>query len=219
MLIFLVRHAESTWNRQKKMQGQKDPPVSAYGRKEAALLARRFKGLEFAAVYSSPLKRAQGTAEIIVVGKRTKIRCEDALKEIGLGAWEGKTVTQIRRSHGESFHTWAEGPSKVVIPGGEDFRAFVARVRAALSAIEKRHTEGNVLVVCHGGVISAYLTQVLHLPADDIWCLAVRNASVTIVEVTRKLRRVVTFNDTGHLMSLQDLESARGKKAEWTYVA
>jgi broad specificity phosphatase PhoE len=72
MLMFLVRHAESTWNPLKKIQGQRDPQLSAYGRKEAGLLAKRFKGLSFDAVYTSPLRRAYQTAEI-VVGKKTPI--------------------------------------------------------------------------------------------------------------------------------------------------
>jgi broad specificity phosphatase PhoE len=199
------------------MQGQKDPPVSPYGRKEAALLARRLKPLKFTAVYSSPLQRAYQTAEIIV-GKKRKLVCEDGLREIGLGEWEGKTVSQVKKAYGEAFRTWAEGPSRVAIPKGEDFKDFVARVKASLGTIEKQHPEGNVLVVCHGGVISTYATQVLHLPPDDIWCLAVRNASLTIVEVTRTLRRIVTFNDTGHLMSLQDMKNLKRMKAGETHV-
>jgi len=212
MLIFLVRHAESTWNRQKKIQGQKDPQLSLYGRQEAMRLAKRFMGLKFAAAYSSPLKRAYETAEIIC-GKKAKIICEDGLKEIGLGDWQGRTVSQIKKTYGDAFHKWAVRPSRVAIPGGEDFKDFVARVKNTLRAIEKKHSEGNVLVVCHGGVISTYITQILHLPPDDVWCLAVKNASLTIVEMGAGIHKIVTFNDTGHLISLREI-----KKTEVTHV-
>ncbi len=204
MLMFLVRHAESTWNRLKKIQGQRDPQLSPYGKKEAKLLAKRFKGLQFAAVYSSPLKRAQETARVIV-GKRAEIECVDEPTEVGLGDWEGRTLNQIRRKFGETFDRWAVRPSRIRIPGGEDFKEFKKRVGKALRGIERRHKEGNVLVVCHGGVISTYVTALLNLPPDDVWCLTVKNASLTIVEVNPDIHKLITFNDISHLMSLKEI--------------
>jgi broad specificity phosphatase PhoE len=204
MLMFLVRHAESTWNRQKKIQGQRDPQLSPYGNKEAKLLAKRFKGLEFEAVYSSPLKRAMETARAIV-GRRAEIQCIEELTEINLGEWEGRTLNQIRRKFGDSFDRWAVSPSKVRIPGGEAFKDFKKRVGKAMRGIERRHKEGNVLVVCHGGVISTYATALLNLPPDDVWCLTVKNASLTIVEVAPSIRKLITFNDISHLMSLKEI--------------
>jgi probable phosphoglycerate mutase len=213
MLLFLVRHAESTWNRQKKMQGQKDPPLSPYGRKEAMRLAKRFKGLKFAAVYASPLRRAHQTAEVIL-GKRRKISCDEGLMEIGLGDWEGKAISRVKKAYGDAFAKWAVAPSRVAIPGGEDFKDFVLRVKNAMRALERKHRDGNVLLVCHGGVISTYATQILNLPPDDIWCLTVRNASLTIVDVQPGIHRIVTFNDVSHLMSLREI-----KKSEVRHVA
>jgi broad specificity phosphatase PhoE len=213
MLLFLVRHAESTWNRQKKIQGHKDPPLSPFGRQEARRLARRFKGLKFAAVYASPLKRAYQTAEIIV-GKKRMIVCDEGLTEVGLGDWEGKTYAQIKQAYGEDFTKWTQMPSRVPIPRGEPFRSFLARVKSALRAIERKHSEGNVLLVCHGGVISTYATQIFNVPPDDTWLFPVRNASLTIVEVKSDTRRIVTFNDTGHLVGLREI-----KRSEVRHVA
>jgi broad specificity phosphatase PhoE len=212
MLIFFVRHAESTWNRQKKIQGQRDPQLSPYGKKEARLLAKRFKGLEFDAAYTSTLKRAYQTAEIIL-GKKAELVREEGLNEISLGEWEGKTLGQIKKTYGDAFYRWAAGPTKVPIPGGEDFRSFVKRVKRTLRAIEMRHPEGNVLVVCHGGVISTYATVALNLPLDDVWCLTVKNASLTIVNSDPGGHSLVTFNDVSHLMSIKDI-----KKADVTHV-
>ncbi len=204
MLIFLVRHAESTWNDNKKIQGQKDPPLSEYGKREAKLVAKRFKELTFGEVYSSPLKRALDTARAIV-GKKADIRIDEGLLEIGLGKWEGRTLAQIRKQYGEKFDRWAVRPDRIPIPGGEDFRAFVRRVKKTMRGIERGSPDGNVLVVSHGGVISAYVTVVLNVKAADIWCVTVKNASVTIVEVTDGFRRLVTFNDISHLMNLKEI--------------
>lgn len=204
MLIFLVRHAESTWNRQKKIQGQKDPPLSTYGKREAKLVGKRFKELSFSEVYSSPQKRALETARAIV-GKKADISVEEGLREIRLGEWEGKTLGQIRRKYGENFDRWAVRPDRVPIPGGEDFKAFVRRVKKGLRNIEKSHPEGNVLLVGHGGVISTYVTVVLNIKPIDVWCVTVKNASVTIVEVRDGMRRLVTFNDISHLMHLKEI--------------
>jgi alpha-ribazole phosphatase/probable phosphoglycerate mutase len=205
MLMFLVRHAESTWNRLKRIQGQRDPHLSPYGKKEAKSLARRFRKLTFEAAYTSPLRRAFQTAEIIV-GRRIDLTYEDGLREISLGEWEGKTLPQIRKRYGEAFDRWAVRPTRVRVPGGEDFRSFVARVKRTLSLIEKRHPDGNVLVVCHGGVISTFASMVLNLPPDDVWCLTVKNASLTIVEAGSGLQKLVTFNDISHLLSLRDIK-------------
>jgi broad specificity phosphatase PhoE len=204
MLIFLVRHAESTWNSQKKIQGQKDPPLSAYGKREAKLVGKRFKELSFDAVCSSPLQRAHETA-LAIVGKRTEISLDEDLREISLGKWEGKTLGQIRKQYGDKFDHWAVRPDRIPIPGGEDFKAFVRRVKKALRKIEKNHPDGNVLVVGHGGVISTYVTVVLNIKAVDVWCVTVKNASVTIVEVKDGMRRLVTFNDISHLMPLREI--------------
>lgn len=206
MLMFLVRHAESTWNPMKKIQGQRDPQLSKYGKKEAGLLAKRFKGLSFDAVYASPLRRAYQTAEI-VVGKKTKVVLEEGLNEISLGDWEGKTLHSIRKEYGEMFDRWAVRPTRIRVPGGEDFKAFVKRVKHTLRSIESAHEGGNVLVVSHGGVISTYATLVLNLPPDDVWCLTVKNASLTIVEVGAELHKLITFNDISHLMSLKEFKT------------
>jgi broad specificity phosphatase PhoE len=205
MLMFLVRHAESTWNRLRRIQGQKDPHLSPYGQREARLLGKRFRGLAFDAVYSSPLRRARETAEAIV-GKRVEVHIEEDLKEIKLGAWEGKTLRRIRKEYGESFDRWAVRPTRIRIPGGEDFKAFVKRVKRAVGSIERHHPTGNVLVVCHGGVISTYATRVLNLSLDDVWCLTVKNASLTIVEVGLDAHKLVTFNDVSHLISAKEIK-------------
>lgn len=206
MLIFLVRHAESTWNRLKKIQGQKDPQLSPYGKKEARLLAKRFKKLSFDAVYSSPLKRAIQTAEL-TAGKQSDVIVDEGLLEICLGDWEGKTLNQIRKKYGETFDRWAVRPTRIKIPQGEDFKAFVARVKRTLRKIERKHPDGNVLVVCHGGVISTYATLVLNLPPDDVWCLTVKNGSLTIVEAGTDMHKLVTFNDISHLISLKEIKT------------
>ena len=206
MLMFLVRHAESTWNPMKKIQGQRDPQLSKYGKKEARLLAKRFKDLSFDGVYASPLRRAYQTAEI-VVGKKTPVIREAGLNEISLGEWEGKTLRGIRKEYGEMFDRWAVRPTRIRVPGGEDFKAFVKRVKRTLRVIESSHKEGNVLVVCHGGVISTYATLVLNLPPDDVWCLTVKNASLTIVEVGAELHKLITFNDISHLMGFKEFKA------------
>ncbi len=204
MLIFLVRHAESTWNRQKKIQGQKDPPLSDYGKREARLVAKRFKELSFDSVCSSPQKRALETARAIV-GKKAEIMTDNDLCEISLGKWEGKTLAQIRKQSGDKFDRWVVRPDRTPVPGGEDFKAFVRRVKKAIRKIEKSAPCDNVLIVGHGGVISTYVTMVLNIKPVDVWCVTVKNASVTIVEVKDGRRRLVTFNDISHLMHLKNI--------------
>ena len=133
---------------------------------------------------------------------------------LGAAAMRDWAQREVKKAYGDAFAKWAVAPSRVTIPGGEDFKEFVGRVKNAMRAIERKHRDGNVLLVSHGGVISTYATQILNLPPDDIWCLTVRNASLTIVDVKPSIHRIVTFNDTSHLMSLREI-----KKSEVRHVA
>jgi broad specificity phosphatase PhoE len=83
----------------------------------------------------------------------------------------------------------------------------VRRVKKTLRAIEAANAGCNVLVVSHGGVISTYATVVLNLPPEDVWCLTVKNASLTIVEVGAELHKLITFNDISHLISLKEFKT------------
>jgi len=197
--LLLVRHGQSTWNQEHRIQGQLDPPLSDDGRRQAAQLGRRLAGRRFAALYSSDLKRAAETAAAIgaAIGLTPTPMAE--LREIYLGDWEGLRTEELAARFPEAWASWAEEPDWDLVPGGEGSAAFEARVEAALDSIFQRHHEGDVLAVTHGGVIQIALHHVVGRPGRGIFPFRIQNASLSVIE-RRNGRLVVSgVNDIGHL--------------------
>ncbi len=194
-----MRHGQSTWNQEHRIQGQLDPPLSDDGRRQAAQLGRRLAGRRFAALYSSDLKRAAETAAAIgaAIGLTPTPMAE--LREIYLGDWEGLRTEELAARFPEAWASWAEEPDWDLVPGGEGSAAFEARVEAALESIFQRHHEGDVLAVTHGGVIQIALHHVVGRPGRGIFPFRIQNASLSVIE-RRNGRLVVSgVNDIGHL--------------------
>jgi broad specificity phosphatase PhoE len=197
--LLLVRHGQSTWNQERRIQGQLDPPLSEEGRSQAERLGLRLAGREFAGFYSSDLKRAAETAQLVSAALNIAPKPMPELREIYLGQWEGLRTEDLADRFPEAWASWAEEPNWDLVPGGEGSVAFEARVGLALDALFRRHPQGDVLVVTHGGVIQIALHHVVGRPGRGIFPFRIQNASVSVLE--RRNGRVVVsgVNDIGHL--------------------
>jgi len=200
--LILVRHSESTWNKLKKVQGIRNPKLSEKGKRQSQLLAKRFKGMRFDAVYSSQLNRAYETAEIVT---NSDICILEDLQEIKLGVWEGKTINQVNKEYKELYEKWYKEPVEVKIPGGETILEFKNRIIKAFDRIKAQHPYQEVLVVTHGGVISVYLAHLLEMNLNKVWSIMVKNSSITILSFYGDTPYVLLFNDTCHLDFEQEL--------------
>jgi broad specificity phosphatase PhoE len=142
--LILARHGETDWNRDGIWQGHGDPPLNELGRRQAAELADRLADVEIDALYSSDLRRAYETAEIVGDAKRLEITAEPDLREMDVGSWSGLTSEEIATRFPEmTYHD------------GEEREAFDERAVGALHRIARAHEGGRVLVVTHGGVVRA----------------------------------------------------------------
>jgi probable phosphoglycerate mutase len=198
--LLLARHGQSVSNAVRRFQGAQDVPLSELGRRQAIALGAALRGRPLAAVYASPLERARRTAEIAAAGLGVPITLVDDLRELSLGEWEGCTVEQIRTLPGDPYARWVRDPVACLPPGGEPLTQVQARVVRVVDEIAVAHSNGeDVLVVCHGGVISAYLAHCLGLPLSAIWRLTVSNGGFTEVAAPRRVRSV---NNTAHLVGL-----------------
>jgi len=201
--LWLVRHGQSTWNREHRIQGQLDPPLSEEGRRQATRVGRRLAHHRFAGFYTSDLKRAHETAQLI--GKVTGGTPTPAagLREIYLGEWEGLNTDELARQFPDAWALWTEEPSWDVVPGGESAADFESRVSAELDSILARHEHGDVLAVTHGGVIQVALHRVVGRPNHGLFPFRIENASISVIE-KRNGRFVVSgVNDTSHLEGLE----------------
>jgi probable phosphoglycerate mutase len=161
--IFLARHGETDWNAQDRWQGHADTRLNASGREQARALAARLADVPFGAVYSSDLRRALETAEIVVEGRDLAIRTDPRLREIDVGSWQGLTNAEI----GDRERT-----------DGEPLEAFRDRVLAAIATIGSRHAGVDVLVVAHGGCARTLQRQLLGEPLPTL-----ENCGVYVVRV------------------------------------
>ena len=142
--LILARHGETDWNRDGIWQGHGDPPLNDLGRRQAAELAERLAEVEIDTLYSSDLRRAFETAEIIARAKGLSITADPELREMDVGSWSGFTTEEIQERFPEAaYHD------------GEAREAFHTRAVGALDRIAKAHDGQRVLVVTHGGVVRA----------------------------------------------------------------
>jgi broad specificity phosphatase PhoE len=201
-LITLVRHGESIWNGERRIQGHQDPPLSSRGRQQAALLAARLGGYlprRPTALYASPLRRASETAEIVGAAVSLPVIAEPDLREMGLGSWEGRTVPEIRAASPGAYEGWLRDPLAHPAPGGERLEAFAARVTAAFDRARAAHPGTDLILVSHGGPIKAILCHVLGLEFRLLFRIKQDNTALSIVQLDEATRRVILLNDTCHL--------------------
>jgi probable phosphoglycerate mutase len=197
--LYLIRHGESTWNAERRIQGQADPPLSARGHRQAARLAERLRPLPLAAIYASSQQRACQTAEHIARGHDVSVVPRDDLREVCVGIFEGFTAEELEAQHPEKWARWQAEVWRYAIPGAETQDDFQRRIWQAMSEIRTRHPGEHVAVVTHGGVISMYLSTLLEI---DIWQwsrFSQGNTALNIVEVSDGRARIVCLNDRCHL--------------------
>ena len=185
-MLYLVRHGETDWNRERRVQGHRDPPLNETGRNQARSLARRVSTVAFEAAYSSDLQRAIQTAEILLEGRTISLRLWPDLRERHLGRWEGQIVDDIATLDPVAWGVWLKRPRDHAPHGGETEVELERRTVGALSSIAKAHPTEAVLVVSHGGSIRAALyawlgEQSVHTP----------NCGCYVIEVTPKGKSLV----------------------------
>ena len=183
-----------------------DPPLSVEGRRQAERLGARFAGRAFAAHYTSDLKRAIETAELVGAAVGLSPAPMPALREIFLGEWEGLRTEEIAERYPTAWAAWVEEPDWDVVPGGEGAVNFDARVGTALDEILRRHDHGDVLVVTHGGVIQVALHRIVGRPPEGLFPFRIQNASISLIEKRNGRTVIGGVNDIGHLEVPRDAD-------------
>lgn len=150
MEVVLVRHGATDWNLQGRCQGSTDRDLSEVGVRQAQDLAALLSREEIDAIYSSNLRRARRTAELISQPHRLPVMIEDEVRELDHGELEGLTFKEIKHNYGEFLLRWRSLPAEVRVPGGEGLTDVAARAWNALSQMIERHSDAErILVVSH----------------------------------------------------------------------
>lgn len=198
--VFLVRHGETDWNRQMRIQGRENIPLNNEGRAQAQGISRYLSKKNVAAVFSSPLSRAQETANIIAVEHGLTPAVVDGLAEINFGNLAGKTYAEMDESDRAVMAQWLSDPAQNAIPGGESLQQFQQRLEACYQKLLDNHPAGNLVVVTHAGAIKVLVAGVLEIPLSRITRLRLVTASLTVILYDDWGNPYLElFNGAGHL--------------------
>lgn len=205
--LFLIRHGQTIWNEEGRYQGNHDTELTGRGIEQARLAAGYLSGVNFSNIYSSPLKRALDTAEIIAGVSGCRIITRQDLKEINFGKWEGLKFSEIDRKYHEEYHRWLKDPYKNSPTGGESFEELSVRTVREAGKIVAENEDGeekSVAVITHGGVILSLLVHWLEIPVSRWKSIIQRQGAINIVVIDRGFPYISAINFTGHLHPVYD---------------
>lgn len=197
MKLMLVRHGQTLWNREKRVQGVSDIELSNRGRAQADSLARSLRDEKIDTIVSSPLKRAVQTAEAINCFHHLSIKPEKDLMELNMGDFEGIAFQEMMKNHGDFLRRWTEDPASVAMPGGESLAELQERAWGAVERVAGK--SGTILLAAHNFTIMTILCKIKELNLSHVNQVHVDVASKTLVEFKNGRGDVVFFNDIDHL--------------------
>ncbi len=199
--LWLIRHGETDWNRERRIQGQQQNVLSALGETQARRLGSRLIGETFDAVYCSDLKRTVQTAERVFPGQ--DVVFDERLREISRGVLEGQRGEDFAGEYLEHYTAMQQDIYKFRPPGGENHYDVQDRAAAWLESLP---SSGKVAAVTHGGVITALFRHALGVRELTTW-LHVGNTSVSKLRFGTGWTELLSLNDTAHLEPQPDLNA------------
>jgi alpha-ribazole phosphatase/probable phosphoglycerate mutase len=168
--LYLVRHGEVVGKG--TLYGHTEVPLTAEGERQLQRVAERLRAEPLAAVYASDLSRCRLGAETVAAVHGLDVVCDSSFRELNMGAWEGRTFSDLLRDEPEAMSTWWADLVGVRLPGGESLGDLRLRVLDGLSRLLERHRGQTVCLVAHGGTNRAILFEAMGLSLARFHCLA-----------------------------------------------
>lgn len=208
--VFAIRHGETDWNVDTRIQGQLDIGLNDTGRWQARRMARALAGERFDAIYASDLERAFHTALALSGETGVEVQPEMGLRERHFGAFQGLTWAEIEQGHPEESRRWRSRDTSFGPDGGETLQAFYDRVVATAERLAARHPGQTIALVAHGGVMDCLYRAAARvaLTAPRTWQLG--NASINRLLFTDAGFTLVGWSDTSHLDGAEHDEVSDG---------
>jgi len=167
--IYFVRHGQTEWNVERRMQGQNDSPLTTEGIAGAKRLSDHIKKLNFNQVWCSPSGRTRHTAQLLLEGiTHPSVNYDDRLLEINLASWEGKVKDEIPDK--ELFDAFWHRPHQFLPCEGESFYDVQQRIiKFVVEILQKTSANENILIITHTTVIKTFMWHALQHPMDNLW--------------------------------------------------
>ena len=203
--ICLVRHGETAWNAERRLQGHIDIPLNDIGLAQARATAASLTNQSFEAAYASDLLRARQTADAIAARCSLQPAIDARLRERHYGVFQALTYDEARARFPEDYQHFESRDPEFVFPGGgESLRQFAARIHEALHDIATRHQGGTVLVVTHGGVLDVAHRLATGKPLETPRDFTIPNAALNWIERDGVDWRLIAWAEQRHLKSALD---------------
>jgi broad specificity phosphatase PhoE len=198
----LIRHGQTEWNRVERFRGRADLDLDDTGIRQAEAAAERLPRWEIAALYSSPLRRALMTAQILASQLELAVQPLEGLIDIDFGDWQGLSAKEAAAQDGQLFRQWLERPQEVRFPHGENLQDVRQRITATIDSLVENHSEQTVALVSHNVVCRVLLCVVLGVDNSHFWQLGQDVAAINVFEVGDGNPVLSLLNDTCHLKHL-----------------
>ena len=199
--VVLIRHGETYWNKEGRLQGIGDSHLTDLGIRQAEAAAEALTGEHFDAVFASPLIRAKKTAEIITgaLGKPSEIVFDDDLMEWHLGLFEGLSIKDISEKYPDEYVKFRSRDPDYVIPEGESSRQRYERAIGCLQRIADNHPGERVLVITHRGILDSTIRRIMFVSLDQLIAYSQFNCGFNTIEIDGKIWSLLTWGDARHL--------------------
>ena len=200
--VYIVRHGETEWNAQGRIQGHSDIPLSDNGRAQAQSVARRLSGIPFSVAYASDLSRTHETAQIILGDTATALHTTPQLREYSKGVFEGLTVDEYARQYPDQYQGSLQNDLDFAPTGGETIRETSIRMSRFVDETLQNHQDETTLVVGHGGSLRSLIVALLALPLEANWKFVMDNCALSLVHTYPNNAVLHLYNDTAHLNNI-----------------
>lgn len=204
--ILLIRHGETAWNAQRRLQGHLDIPLNEVGVRQARALARSLDDEQLDAVFASDLQRARQTAQAIAEARGMTVTLDRGLRERCYGAFEGLLHTEVKDRYPEAYMAWKARDVDARFPPGvhvaETTREFAQRTVSAILGIVAGGAYRRIAIVCHGGVLECAYRAAQDMDFGRPRDFDILNASINRFSSDGKSLRLLQWGDVKHLESL-----------------
>jgi broad specificity phosphatase PhoE len=200
--LILARHGETVWNVEKIYRGRTDVNLDKVGIKQAELLGKYLSNWELAAIYSSPLRRATDTANIIARYQKIGVQIAEGLVDFDYGEWQSLPEQEVKRLYPDLLNEWHNNPHKVRMPAGESLEDVRRRAIEVVNDAFSKY-QGSVVLVSHRVVIKVLICSLLGLDNSHFWNIKQDVGGITIFNYVDGRFVLTSHNDTSHLKELQ----------------
>jgi len=202
--ICLVRHGETAWNAERRIQGHLDIELNATGVAQAEAVGRTLANEAFSVICSSDLARARQTAETIARPHGLSVCSSPELRERHYGSFQGRTYEEAKAEQPEHYERYRVRDPHFTFGSGESLVAFSERIRGSLEQFALEHAGETILAVTHGGVLDVIYRMITAMPLVAPRNFGIPNAGVNWVIRDAEGWRLIRWADDGHLQSSLD---------------